>query len=101
MRTLLALLIAILTASLIFLLSGCGTIYKVKTMSPDGKSVQVSVWSGAKDFVAPDLHYSKSEIEGVDFSFKAESVTDQSAAFMGSFMQGLMSGRIVVNPDDR
>ena len=92
MKTLILLILTIL-------LVGCGTVYKVHTVDPKtGKEVNVSVWSGSKDFEAPDLHYSKSAADGVDFSFKAESITDQSAAFFGSFMKGLMDGTITVRP---
>ncbi len=80
MKTLLIVLIAVL-------LSGC-TVYKVKSTSPDGKQITVSVYSG-RNFEAPDLHYGKDEM-GVQFDFKAASAIDGNQAILNAILSGAL-----------
>ena len=69
------------------LMSGC-TVYKVKSTSPDGKQITVSVYSG-RNFEAPDLHYGKDEM-GVQFDFKAATAVDGNQAILNAILSGAL-----------
>ena len=86
MKTILIIMLAVL-------LSSC-TIYKVKSIAPDGKTVDVKVYS-SREFQQPNLHYEREGNDAV-FDFGAESVTTYDP--YSAILQGILSGAITVNP---
>ena len=83
-------LLIILAASL---LSGC-TIYKVKSIAPDGKTVDVRVYS-SREFAQPNLHYERQGNDAV-FDFGAESATTYDP--YSKLIEGILTGTITVQP---
>ena len=72
-----------------FTLSSC-TIYKVKSTTPDGKTIEVSVYS-SRQFDAPKLHYQRLGTDA-EFDFGADKATDSNAAILAA----ILSGRLIV-----
>ena len=88
MKTLAIILMAVI-------LSGC-TIYKVKSVAPDGKTVDVKVYS-SREFQQPNLHYQREGNDAV-FDFGAESATTYDP--YSKILEGLLNGTIrVENPE--
>jgi len=78
-------------------LQGCYTKYMVETTHPDGKNVKVSVWSAAKDYTAPNLHYRRMS-DDVQFDFTADTMNDKTADPYWMILQGLLNGTIQTPP---
>ena len=75
------------------LLSSC-TIYKVKSIAPDGKTIDVSVYS-SREFIQPNLHYEREGNDAV-FNFGAESATIYDP--YSRLIEGFLTGTITVQP---
>jgi PBP1b-binding outer membrane lipoprotein LpoB len=69
---------------LLLLLSGC-TMYSVEKVAPDGSSTVVHIKS-TRSFETPNLHYAREGQDAV-FDFSADSVDNNTAAYMGMIAQ--------------
>jgi hypothetical protein len=87
---------ALLLVMTFALLAGC-TQYTISKRMADGSTVDVKVVS-SREFVSPEIHY-KRVGDNAEFDFGAESVTtyDPSA----EIISGILSGRIVIKPDNQ
>ena len=77
----------------VILLSSC-TIYKVKSVAPDGKQIDVKVYS-SREFQQPNLHYAR-EGNDAEFNFGAESATTYDP--YSKIIEGILMGTITVTP---
>jgi len=59
---------------LLLLLPGCMTVYSISKIMPDGSNIVVEVKS-YREFEQPQVHYHRTDEDGVTFDFGAASAT--------------------------